>query len=170
MIEEQKLEIIQITDLTDRVKTFSTTGFRLIHMTCAKIEGTMELTYAFDKDYAYESVRLLISDPRTEIPSISSVYWCAFLYENEIHDLFGLTFQGMAIDFKGNFYRVSVKTPFNLPEGTVPETVTETVTGTVPETVTGTAPGTVSGTVSVSTVEKAIPEVPGASPKPEAKT
>jgi ech hydrogenase subunit D len=33
------------------------------------------------------------------------------LYENEIHDLFGVPVDGLAIDFKGNFYKTAVKFP-----------------------------------------------------------
>ena len=37
----------------------------------------------------------------------------ALLYENEMHDLFGINVKNMAIDYKGTFYRTAVKTPFN---------------------------------------------------------
>ena len=46
------------------------------------------------------------------MPSISSIYLCAILYENEIHDLFGVQVAGIAIDFKGKFYKTAIKFPF----------------------------------------------------------
>jgi ech hydrogenase subunit D len=46
------------------------------------------------------------------LPSISSIYLCAILYENEIHDLFGVQVAGIAIDFKGKFYKTAIKFPF----------------------------------------------------------
>jgi hypothetical protein len=44
---------------------------------------------------------------------MSGIYLCALLIENEYQDLFGLTFEGLAIDFKGHLYLTpnSPKTP-----------------------------------------------------------
>jgi hypothetical protein len=46
------------------------------------------------------------------LPSISDIYWSAFTYENEIHDLFGIRVSGLVLDFKGRFYRLKTKTPW----------------------------------------------------------
>ena len=54
----------------------------------------------------------LISAAEARIPSISSIYWCAFLYENEIHDLFNVQVDGIAVDFHGHLYETAVKFPF----------------------------------------------------------
>jgi ech hydrogenase subunit D len=40
------------------------------------------------------------------------MYWGAFIYENEMHDLFGVAVKGMNVDFSGNFIRTSVPYPF----------------------------------------------------------
>ena len=53
----------------------------------------VELTYSFDLDSRLSNLRLLLPAVETHLPSISSIYGCAVLYENEIHDLFGVTFQ-----------------------------------------------------------------------------
>ena len=49
-------------------------------------------------------------DPR--VPSISPIYGCAFLYENEMHDLFNIKVEGMTVDFHGNLYNTTVKFAF----------------------------------------------------------
>ncbi|MCK7507946.1 MAG: NADH-quinone oxidoreductase subunit C [Desulfobacterales bacterium] len=49
-----------------------------------------------------------------EVPSISGVYLGAFIYENEIHDLYGIHVTGINIDFKGTFYKTAVKYPFSV--------------------------------------------------------
>jgi ech hydrogenase subunit D len=48
------------------------------------------------------------------VPSISPVYFAAFLVENEIQDLFGIRFQGLAIDYDRTLYLEAEvkKTPF----------------------------------------------------------
>jgi ech hydrogenase subunit D len=47
-----------------------------------------------------------------EVISISDIFPPAFLYENEIHDLFGINIKMMNVDYKGNLYRLSQKTPY----------------------------------------------------------
>ena len=42
------------------------------------------------------------------------MYFGAFVYENEIHDLYGFTVTGINIDFKGTFYRTTIKHPFSV--------------------------------------------------------
>ncbi|MDP8261776.1 MAG: NADH-quinone oxidoreductase subunit C [Candidatus Ancaeobacter aquaticus] len=113
MLEEQKLATIQKDDLLKSVKEYHDKGYRLIQISCTKLD-TFELTYSFDKDYEFTSIRLQIPLSNPQLPSISNIYWSAFLYENEIHDLFGIKVKDLALDYKGNFYRMSLKTPFNI--------------------------------------------------------
>ena len=48
------------------------------------------------------------------IPSITDLYLEAFVFENEIHDLFGVHISDIAIDFGGNFYQLAVKEPMTI--------------------------------------------------------
>ena len=48
-----------------------------------------------------------------ELQSITGEIWSAFIYENEMHDLFGITFKNLELDYQGNFFRVAQKTPWN---------------------------------------------------------
>jgi ech hydrogenase subunit D len=67
------------------------------------------------------------------VPSITSVYWCAFAYENEMHDLFNVKVEGNAVDFGGKFYATKVPFPFlctTPPAGAVPKPVAPTATPT----------------------------------------
>jgi hypothetical protein len=56
-------------------------------------------------------VRLPLENP--ELPSVSSFFWSAFLYENEMHDLFGVNVKGMALDFHGKLYTTAVPAPYS---------------------------------------------------------
>ena len=111
MSEKQEIREIAVDKLFDTVKDFSTQGYRLVQISCTKLGENLELNYSFDKEYAFVDLKLIVP-MNAEIPSVSELYWCAMLYENEIHDLFGLKINGMAIDFKGNLYKTTVKTPF----------------------------------------------------------
>jgi hypothetical protein len=48
----------------------------------------------------------------TALESVSSIYPYAYLYENEMKDLFGIQIQNINLDFAGKLYRTAVKTPF----------------------------------------------------------
>ena len=45
--------------------------------------------------------------------SISGDYWPAFIYENEMHDLFGIKFSHLTLDYEGKFFKVAEPTPWN---------------------------------------------------------
>ena len=112
MYEEQKSINIKIDELLTKAAEVSKDGYRIVQICCTRLEGDeIEMNYSFDKDLNFLNFRFNINKD-TEIPSISGVYWSAFLYENEMHDLFGLKIKGIAIDFEGKFYKTSVKTPF----------------------------------------------------------
>lgn len=86
-------------------------GYRLIQICATGTKEGYELTYSFGKEYEFYCLRMNIA-PDTEIVSISNIYGPAFLYENEIHDLFGINIKLMTVDYHGNLYRIKEKTPY----------------------------------------------------------
>lgn len=112
MSNEQKIIPIEPGDLVSRTTDYKNKGFRLVQISCTTLKDILELSYSFDKEYLLENLRISLPKGKEEVPSISGVYWNAFLYENEIHDLFGINISGINIDYKGKFYRTTVKTPF----------------------------------------------------------
>jgi ech hydrogenase subunit D len=56
----------------------------------------------------------LTAPKSTAVPSISPVYFAGLLVENEIQDHFGLTFDGLIVDYKGTLYleEEALKTPY----------------------------------------------------------
>jgi ech hydrogenase subunit D len=110
--EEQPITMITVDELQARTTRFFEEGYRLVQIGCTRVNGTFEINYSFDKDYRFETLRVVLQEGGT-LPSISAVYFGAFIYENEIHDLFGINVTGMNIDFKGTLYRTTVKYPFS---------------------------------------------------------
>jgi ech hydrogenase subunit D len=110
--DEQVMEEIGLPTLLERVQRMQTEGWRLAQACCTRLVADQEVNYSFDRDGRLHTlrVRLPMNDPR--LPSISRFYWSAFLYENEMHDLFGITIDGMAIDYKGRFYTTMIPTPY----------------------------------------------------------
>jgi len=118
MTENKKMIDIGSDEVLSRVQSYQQGGYRLVQMCCVREPAGnvpadhLELHYTFGRDY--EMVDLKFSIPPGEaIESITQIYPCAFLYENEIHDLYGVSIQGINIDFQGNFYKVAAAHPFN---------------------------------------------------------
>ena len=112
MTEEQPIIPVTPSSLVGEVKIRCEQGWRLVQIGVTKIGEVFEVNYSFDRDLAFQNLRLQISTTSPRLPSVSGIYWCAFLYENEIHDLFGVTFDGLVLDFKGNLYKTTIPTPF----------------------------------------------------------
>jgi ech hydrogenase subunit D len=110
------VECIAVESLLARVRHLRETGYRLVQIGATRLTQQLELTYSFDLDGGLVNLRLILPPSDACVPSISSVYWCAFIYENEIHDLFGIRVDRMAIDFQGQFYQTAVKHPFGPPQ------------------------------------------------------
>ncbi len=109
----QTITPISVGDVVAKAEEAKKSGHRLVQVGCTKIGDDFEILYVYDKDYALLSYRITVKADVT-IPSISGVYWGAFVYENEIHDLYGLTVTGINIDFKGTFYKTAIKHPFSV--------------------------------------------------------
>ncbi len=110
---EQTTRKIAPGDLLREVEALNAGGYRIVQIGCTGMDDVYEINYTFDKDYELVNLRLTVG-PGVEIPSISGVYWGAFVYENELHDLFGITVTDINIDFKGTFYRTAEKYPLSI--------------------------------------------------------
>jgi len=132
--QEQSLEQITVDALLERVQAMHQQGYRLVQISATRLPDVLELTYSFALDGRVAQFRLHLAEDSPRVPSISSIYWCAFLYENEMHDLFNLTVEGMAVDFKGTFYKTAVKFPFGSTKAptAMPATKTATTASSAP--------------------------------------
>ena len=109
---DQTFETIQLQALLERVGELRKQGYRLVQIGATRLPEHVELTYSFDLESRLTNLRFQVLAAGARLPSISSIYWCAFLYENELHDLFNVQVDGMAVDFHGHLYETSVKFPF----------------------------------------------------------
>ncbi len=115
MLEEQEMVSIDKKELVGVAAELMASGYRLVQICCTTLADGYEMNYSFDRDYRFKNLRFTLK-PGEEVQSISCIYWNAFLYENEIHDLFGIPITNIAIDYKGTLYRTRIPTPFGLPE------------------------------------------------------
>jgi ech hydrogenase subunit D len=99
-------EVVAITPdaLLGEVAKAKVDGYRFVTLSCVEVdENTVDIFYHFDKDLVMKHYRLTVPKSAA-VHSISAVYFAAFLVENEIQDLFGIRFSGLAVDYQGTFY------------------------------------------------------------------
>ncbi|MGD0767059.1 MAG: NADH-quinone oxidoreductase subunit C [Tepidisphaeraceae bacterium] len=112
MTGETNIETITADVLLEKVRALRDQGYRLVQIGAARLPESMELTYSFDLENRLANLRLNLPLAQPRLPSICSIYKCVLLYENEIHDLFDIQVDGMAVDFHGNLYKTAIKHPF----------------------------------------------------------
>lgn len=108
---KQIFETVDCSEVPALSKRMLSEGYRMVQICGVTKEGMTGLVYSFDRDH--EMVCYTVNVPfGTPVASITPEYWAAFVYENEIHDLFGVEFTDSKLDYKGNFFRMSVQTPW----------------------------------------------------------
>lgn len=109
----QEIVAAEVCDLLSIIQDTKSAGYRLGQV-CATVVGEdIELLYTFEKDSVLKSYKFKIDAKNPEIQSITAIYGYAFIYENEMHDLFGITFKNLSLDYDGKFYKISEDTPWN---------------------------------------------------------
>ena len=131
-MSQEQIEIITVDTLLDKVRAKREQGHRLVQISATRLPEQVELTYSFDLDRRLTNLRLSLPGVDTCVPSISSIYGCAILYENEIHDLFNVKVDGLTVDFHGNFYKTAIKFPFGSTKVACASSATTPASGTAP--------------------------------------
>lgn len=112
MIEAQPIVEITPETLVAKVREMRHQCYRLVQIGATPCKETVEVNYSFDRDGRFITLRVRIPALGAILPSVSEVYWCAFIYENELHDLFKIEVIGNAVDYKGQFYKTAVPFAF----------------------------------------------------------
>lgn len=103
-----------------RVQEYRTAGWRLALINAASVlssdelpDGAVDVTWAFAKGPEFETIRERFVPGRDVMTSVSGIYWGAFLYENEIRELFGVKVEGINVDLRGQLYKTAETVPFS---------------------------------------------------------
>ena len=99
----ENMEIIPQETVIQRVHELFDAEYRYVTITCCENkDGSFDLFYSFDRKL--ELVNLKTTVPAgNAVKSISHIYIAAAFAENEISELFGLTFEDLVIDYGGRF-------------------------------------------------------------------
>ena len=105
------IEPIAVQDFYQRVIRMKMEQWRLAQICAVRVEDGYEMSYSFCKDYDMVTIRLDLKEEE-EVPSITQMYPCAFLQENEAAELFGVKITDIHVDYGDKLYRIDEKTPF----------------------------------------------------------
>ena len=109
----QDFEPLALSELHGFAESRRAEGWRYVQTLAVLTEEGVDLVYSFMKDgHLANSVVSIARD--AVVPSISDLFLAAFVFENEIHDLFGVTVEGIAIDFEGSFYQLANEAPMTI--------------------------------------------------------
>ena len=90
-------------------------GWRFVTQTLLDKGDEFELLYHYDlENLELKHFRLRVPKT-THIPSISDIYFCALLVENENQDLFGIVYDGIVLDFSRTLYLDEAGDPVRAP-------------------------------------------------------
>ena len=107
---------IDIKELLHEVVSLHEGGQRFVTASAYEhTDGSFSIVYHFDKNYELTNLRINFAKDEV-IPSLSPIYFAAFLVENEMQDLYGIKFSNLKIDFGGKLLidntPDTIRTPF----------------------------------------------------------
>ena len=107
---------VPLSELLQRVQTLKFEGMRFVQMCAETTAQGIDLLYTFYDETADHALNLCVYgiDDESRVPSIQDLYFASFSYENETHDLYGVRFINMKLDFGGHFFNVSTSEPMTI--------------------------------------------------------
>ena len=92
---------LPLEELLTRVQTLKHEGIRFVQMCAETTERGIDLLYTFYDETTQNALNLCVYgiDESSRVPSIQGLYFAAFSYENEAHDLYGVRFVNMKLQF-----------------------------------------------------------------------
>lgn len=107
---------LPLEELLTRVQTLKHEGVRFVQMCAETTEQGIDLLYTFYDETTQNALNLCVYgiDESSRVPSIQGLYFAAFSYENETHDLYGVRFINMKLDFGGHFFNVATSEPMTI--------------------------------------------------------
>ena len=119
--EKRTVTEIEPVSVVERAHHMKSAGYRMVEMHCTRLADATEVNYAYDLDGDFQILRTRIPDGAT-LPSVTGIFACAFLYENEMQDLFGIQVTDMTVDYKGHLYKLKQQTPYRPADAAVAAT------------------------------------------------
>ena len=114
MAFDQSFSILDAKDVKSFAQNRKADGWRYVQTLAVNTESGIDVVYSFMKGASLENHTVKAVGKGEVLDSITDSYLEAFVWENEIHDLFGVSFRDIAIDFEGTFYAVAQAEPMTV--------------------------------------------------------
>ncbi len=110
-----EVNVIGLEEIVPQTRKMFDDGWRLVTQSLVDLgdEG-FDLFYHYDKELELQHYKVKVPKG-TAIPSISGIYFAALLVENENRDLFGVSYDGLVLDFNRSLYLEEAGEPMNAP-------------------------------------------------------
>ena len=107
-------KLVSIEGIVPLAKERKADGWRFVQLMAVNTEEGIDLIYTYMKDGVLQNNKVERVNKGDVIPSITGEFLAAFVFENEVHDLFGVDIRDIAIDFGGNFYALAQSEPMTI--------------------------------------------------------
>ena len=111
MRENYELKTVAPDQITIKAHSLRNKGARLSQICSVRTKGGYDLLYSYVLGDLFKNYKVSITED-AEIESITEIFPNAFLYENEMSELFGIKIKYIALDYKNKLYDIAAKTPF----------------------------------------------------------
>ena len=109
---KSEIKPVKMEDFLAEVIRLKMGQWRLAQICAVRVQEGYELSYSFCSR-AYEMITLrLLAGLDDVVHSITQIYPCAFLQENEAAELFGVHIESLNPDYHSKIYRINKETPF----------------------------------------------------------
>lgn len=103
-VDRMVAEVITKDQVKVLARSLFEAGYRLVTLSVVNLgDGRLDIIYHYDKHLEMKHYRLTVNTGET-VPSISDIYFCSVLVENEARDHYGIHWDGIVLDFEGHLY------------------------------------------------------------------
>ena len=114
---KSEIRKIAMAEFFPAVVKMKAENWRLSQICAVSVEHGYEMSYSFCLDNKYRMVTLRLEIGEDEVvASITQIYPCAFLQENEAAELFGVKIEHVDPDYGDRLYRIDETAPFKKKE------------------------------------------------------
>lgn len=115
MAYQSEIKRITMSEFFPEIVEMKAKNWRLVQICAVSVAEGYEMSYSFCKDYEMVTLRLEVGTDE-EVASITQIYPCAFLQENEAAELFGVKITNIQTDYHNRLYRIDETAPFKKKE------------------------------------------------------
>lgn len=102
---------LALGELHDKAQTLRDEGWRFVNIHAVHVEQGCDLYYVFEREGLFENFRIEGVTKEDDVPSVTDLFFAAFVFENETRELFGINMRDIALDFDGSFYALAETEP-----------------------------------------------------------